>query len=205
MRWFKGKTFVANERLFRGDLALWFPNLRGRTLEGVEKDTTVVLEGRVSVVAVYSSGWAENQVATFVGREHNPVLHEVLRAAGQKAQLVEVNVEPNVLKWWVLRVFMGRLKKMKEVEDWGRYFVVRFGFGEEIREAIGALNSRVGYVYLLDRECKIRWAGSAKALDEEKESLVKGLKKLIAEEKGGKIGGVSRPRADSVVEEKTVV
>ncbi|KAK3099055.1 Mitochondrial ATPase complex subunit atp10, partial [Teratosphaeriaceae sp. CCFEE 6253] len=38
MRFHKGKVFVAPERLFRGDVALWFPNFFGRTLEkGAEK------------------------------------------------------------------------------------------------------------------------------------------------------------------------
>ncbi|KAF1356985.1 ATP10 protein-domain-containing protein [Delphinella strobiligena] len=183
MRHFKGKTFLSNERLFRGEHALFFPNLRGRTLksEGEKEDTTTVLKGRVSVVAVFSSGWAENQVRTFIGKKENAALHEVLGKEKDVAQLVEINSEPNPLKWWILRAFAYRLRAMIEKADWGRYFVVRRGFEEDIREAIGALNSKVGYVYLLDQECRIRWAGSAKAMDDEKESLIKGLQRLVKE------------------------
>lgn len=206
MRHFKGKTFLANERLFRGPQAMFFPNLRGRTLEGKEGDTTGVLEGRVSVVAVFSSGWAENQVKTFVGKEENPGLHEVLReGAGAGAQVVEVNVETNALKWWILRLFTGRLRGMREKKDWNKYFVVRRGFGEVLREEIGAMNSRVGYVYLLDRECRIRWAGSARAMDDEKESLVRGLRRLLAEPKIGKKDVEAKTeKADSVMEPETL-
>lgn len=201
MRHFKGKTFLSNERLFKAEHALWFPNLHGRTVDAAQKptgeDTTDVLRGRVSVVAVYSSGWAENQVKTFVDAAQNPGLSEVLKQDGDVAQLVEVNVEPNPMKWWILRLFGYKIKAERAREQWGRYFIVRKGFTEEIREAIGALNSRVGYVYLLDRDCKIRWAGSAKAMDDEKESLVRGLRRLVAEAKG-----VKMERKDSVVQEQ---
>ena len=43
------------------------------------------------------------------------------------------------------------------------------------RENIGLLNDKGGYVYLVDQECKIRWAGSAIAEPKEKESLVVGM------------------------------
>jgi ATPase complex subunit ATP10 len=34
------------------------------------------------------------------------------------------------------------------------------GLSEDVRDAMGLLNSQVGYVYLVDTECRIRWAGS---------------------------------------------
>ena len=40
-------------------------------------------------------------------------------------------------------------------------------------------NPKVGHVYLLDKDCKIRWAGCGDANDEEKESLVKAVRRLI--------------------------
>jgi hypothetical protein len=36
---------------------------------------------------------------------------------------------------------------------------------------MGMTNSRVGYVYLVDEECRIRWAGCADAMKEESEAL----------------------------------
>jgi len=50
-----------------------------------------------------------------------------------------------------------------------------------VREVIGVVNISAGNVYLVDKECKIRWAGSGPATEEEKIALVKGLKRLIAE------------------------
>ena len=51
-------------------------------------------------------------------------------------------------------------------------------------------------MYLLDGECKIRWAGSGVASEEERESLVKSVKTLIAN-KGKK--PVQAPKGADVV------
>lgn len=216
MRHFKGKTFVAPDRIFRAEHALWFPNLRGRTLEkegkrkdAEKRDTTVVLRGRVSVVSVFSSGWAENQVKTFCGKVENPGLHAVMEEDSAKGvvQMVDVNIETNVLKWWILRAFVYRLRGLKEKGDWEKYFLIRRGIGEEIKEAIGLLNNKVGYVYLVDPECKIRWAGSARAEEDEKMGMVKGLRRLVAEAKQGTPAPnqVKEEKADSVLEPDVVV
>ena len=50
-----------------------------------------------------------------------------------------------------------------------------------MRDMMGLLNSRVGYVYLLDSRCRIRWAGSGRAEGGEKEGLVRGVGRLLEE------------------------
>ena len=67
------------------------------------------------------------------------------------------------------------------LEEQRRFFLVRRGLNEIMKEAIGLLNDKGGYVYLVDQECRIRWAGSAEAEDREKEWMVKGLKRLCQE------------------------
>lgn len=197
MRFFKGKVFVAPERLFRAESALFFPNFFGRTLrKGVEKrdkgdgfgglgrDTVEVMKGKVSIVSFVSNAWAVNQVRTFCGAKEgeNPGVRDVLESNVDVAQRVQINHESNVLKYWVLRLFgMGSLRRVRTVEEQERYFIVRRGVSEIIKEAIGLLNDKGGYVYLVDTECRIRWAGSAVAEEKEKESMVRGLKRLIAE------------------------
>jgi ATP10 protein. len=47
------------------------------------------------------------------------------------------------------------------------------------------MNSKVGYVYLVDSHCRIRWAGSGPAEASELETLNNGLAKLLAEKKAG--------------------
>ncbi|KAF2796159.1 hypothetical protein K505DRAFT_323532 [Melanomma pulvis-pyrius CBS 109.77] len=180
----KGKTFLANSRIFRQDMALYFPNFHGGTLEAGTADTTPVLSGKVSVVRVYSSVWGEAQVETFTGTKENEELHELLRQSGDVAQQVDVNIEENWIKAWIIKLFQWRLRKLRRKEDWGKYFVVRRGVSDLIRETIGLLNGRVGYVYLVDKDCKIRWAGSGDAEGTEKDDLTKGLQRLIGEQRG---------------------
>lgn len=94
-------------------------------------------------------------------------------------QKVEINVEPDWMKALIVRIFMGGIRKQRQEEDWQRYFLVRKGVSEEMREAMGMANSKVGYVYLVDWRCRIRWAGSADAEGSEKEGLVAGVQRLL--------------------------
>ncbi|EDN06883.1 conserved hypothetical protein [Histoplasma mississippiense (nom. inval.)] len=184
MRYHKGKTFISNNRLFKADKAFYFPNISGRTLSPTApiQDTTPILRGKVSVVSIFSSLWAERQAASFVGPLKNPTLHRVLKDAPKEAQRVEINFEDNVLKAWLIRLFMWRMRKSMPKEQHEKYFLVRQkALTDSLREQIGMMNSKVGYVYLLDHECRIRWAGSSIAEEGELDSLNNGLRKLIDE------------------------
>lgn len=176
-----GKTFMANAKIFKKEVALYFPNLRGDTLKGKGADTTNVLKGKVSVVNVYSSQWGEAQAQTFTGKRVNAQLHQFLESSRHIVQMVDINIEENSLKAWIIALFHWRLRRMKAKEEWGKYFVVQKGVSEKIRETIGLLNGRVGYVYLVDPDCKIRWAGSGNAEGSEMEDLNRGVAKLVAE------------------------
>ncbi|RYP90541.1 hypothetical protein DL770_003303 [Monosporascus sp. CRB-9-2] len=188
MKFHKGKTFVAPPRLFRAEPSLYFPNLYGQTLLKNEgpRDTTPALRGRVSVVSMFSSAWAEDQAASFASAEANPALGALLAANADRAQRVWLNVEEDPLKAWLIRLFLGGLRRRIGEPNWGRYFIVRRGISDEIREAIGCLNSKVGYTYLLDGECRIRWAGSGPSEDHEREGLVKAVRRLLDEEKASR-------------------
>jgi mitochondrial ATPase complex subunit ATP10 len=178
----KGKSFLSPPRLFRGDVSLYFPNLIGKTLLKSRKehlDTTLAIAGKVSVVAIFNSVWGDAQAQTFISKRLNPELHAVLEKNPGKAQLVQINIEENWLKRWLIYLFKWRLRKQVGKESWGRYFIVSKGASTDIRESIGLLNSKVGYVYLVDPECKIRWAGSGESLPEEREGLAKGVQRLL--------------------------
>ena len=202
LRFHRGKIFKSNERLFRADVSLWFPNFFGKTLrkdaeriqdltggsrndgyKGLGRDTCEVMEGKVSVVSVVSGTWAQDQVDTFVDEKQNPELHQVLRENRDVAQRVWINREDNTLRWWILQAFRSNLRSQLSSDEQDRYFMVRRGVDDVMKESIGLLNEKVGYVYLVDSDCKIRWAGSADAEPAEQESMVKGLRKLIQEAK----------------------
>jgi ATPase complex subunit ATP10 len=127
--------------------------------------------------------WAEQQVATFTGLEKNPQLYEILQSNPSLAQKIDVNVEENVMRAWLVRMFMWRMRRQSPPEQHGKYFLVRKGLTDGLREAIGMLNSKVGYVYLLDDACHIRWAGSGPAELSETESLNNGIRRLVEEKR----------------------
>ncbi|KAK3669515.1 Mitochondrial ATPase complex subunit atp10 [Recurvomyces mirabilis] len=196
MRFFKGKVFIAPERLFRGDVSLWFPNFFGRSLRrdverrggirdgygGLGRGTTEVLRGKVSVVSVVSNDWAAKQVDTFCSIEQNPELQVVLAEEEELVQRVEINWEGNWLKWWILQLFAApNLRRTRSLFEQERYFMVRRGVSDMMKEGIGLFNDKGGYVYLVDGECRIRWAGSAEASEGEKRSLVEGVRRLVKE------------------------
>jgi mitochondrial ATPase complex subunit ATP10 len=182
MRHQKGKIFLANNKMFKAEASLYFPNLQGITLEGNEiKDTTQVREGIVSIVTVFSSIWGENQIKTFMGAEHNPEVQELLTQSNGLAQRVDINIEENAVKYGLVKLFKADIRRKMPPPQYGKYFVVRKGVSDEIRERIGLLNSKVGYVFLLDKDCKIRWAACGEAQTLEKDCLVRNLRKLIAD------------------------
>lgn len=185
MRYHEGKTFLSNPRLFKRDKSLYFPNMYGITLASPKQpqNTTPLLRGRISVVNVYSSVWAETQVGTFTGPQQNPGLYEALEKCGgpEVAQKVDINLEENSLKAWLVRMFMWQMRGKLPKEQHERYFLVRKGFTDANKESIAMLNSKVGYVYLLDENCRIRWTGSGPAREEELSALNKGVLKLLEE------------------------
>ncbi|KAF7540838.1 hypothetical protein G7054_g1012 [Neopestalotiopsis clavispora] len=185
----KGKTFISPPRPFKGELSLWFPNLFGTTLSKTDwgpHDTTPIMAGKVTVVSVFSGQWAEGQAKSFVSPEANPELQAALKEHKDKAQHVRINIEEDGLKAFLIKLFTSSIRKTVPEEDWNKYFVVRKGVSDEVKEAIGMLNSKVGYVYLLDGECRLRWAGSGYSESHERVGLVTGLLRLLDEEKGAK-------------------
>lgn len=81
----------------------------------------------------------------------------------------------------LIGLFMGSLRRLLGEENWGKYFLVRRPVSDEIREAIGLLNAKVGYVYLVDKDCRIRWAGSGNSEPGERHGLVTATRRLLTE------------------------
>ena len=175
-----GKAWTAPSMLLRAERAGFFPNLQGRTLErgaGAHVvDTTAVLGGKISVVSVYSGTWAARQAASFV--DGHGGLREALVGSAQR---VDINVEENALRAGLVSLFLGGLRRAVERERWGRYFLLRRGLDDRIRGALGMGNGKVGYVFLVDWDCRVRWAGCGRAEEAERVSLIRGVRRLVDE------------------------
>ncbi|TEA16464.1 Mitochondrial ATPase complex subunit ATP10 [Colletotrichum sidae] len=183
MQFQEGKSFIAPPAPFKSEVSLFFPNFVGQTLSkdtNNTRDTTRALLDKVTVVAMYSSKWAEDQVQTFISPEANPALHELL-AKHKNTQLMQLNIEDNKFKAWIVRLFMNNLRKQIPEQNWDKHLLVPRGITTEISESIGYLNSKVGYVYLVDNLCRIRWAASGTSQPDERDSLVKSVKLVLHE------------------------
>ena len=206
---------MSSDRLFKREKALYFPNIWGQTLseegDGPDggRDTTPVLSGKVSIVAMQSGRWAQQQVASFLNEKSNPVLEQMFAENVERIQRVDVNMQGDLARAWLVKLLKFSLKRQVPKERWSRYFLVKLprdvrkGLDEETRDAMGLLNSNVGYVYLVDSDCKIRWAGSGDAWEGEVAGLNGAVQRLLQEEKSlkGGIGtvrsAVPKPRLDA--------
>jgi ATPase complex subunit ATP10 len=186
LKYAEGKGWIANERLWKREASLYMPNLVGRTLDNVgdgeaggRRDLVDVMKGRISIICIFSKTWAENQVKTWIS---SPEIQDLIKDNSNPTQIIEVNVEEARLYRAVLKMFEGRLRGMRRKEDWDKYFFLT-EIPRNVMEAIGVMNSKAGYIYLVDGECRIRWAGSGGAEGGEREAFEKGVRKLIEERK----------------------
>lgn len=159
--------------------------MQGLTLASPKeaKDTTTVLRGKISIVSIFSNRYADTHVDSFLDAQKNPKLEKVLRSGGQDVQRIYINVPDNRMLLWLVRFCMSSIKKSYPETEHDRYFLVRDGFDDQLKEAIGIMNKVVGYVYLVDADCRIRWAGSGNALPEELTTMNLALQKLISEQR----------------------
>lgn len=182
----RGKLWLSSPKLFKAGSALYYPNMQGYTLANTSgmSDTTSVLSGKISIVSVFTGLWAEEQAKTFVSEEANPELARIVE--GANVRRVWINIEEDWMRAGLLRLFLGGLRKKIRESEWGRYFVVRRGLEDAVRQDMGMVNAKIGYVYLVDERCKIRWAGSGDAGEGEREGLLGCVRRLVDVGKGTK-------------------
>lgn len=178
-----GKFWIAPGAFFKKDKSMYMPNFWGQTLSsGIESsDTTSVLLGKVSVVRVFSSVVGEAQTKSFFD-----VDPDKLDEAKEGFQLIDINNPDSVVKEWIVKLFKGKLKKQVIPSRHNHYFICRKGITNSLRNSIKADNVYGGYVYLVDADCKIRWAACGVATADEKANLARFIKALNAEQKDAK-------------------
>ncbi|GME99412.1 unnamed protein product [Ambrosiozyma monospora] len=182
----KGKLFQAPISFFRKDKALYFPNFTTRTLEDKTVELMDVLsKNKITILRVVST---ESGVETTEDYFKVPKSEEnYLTEAGLKqlhqefpnTQIVQLTLSDRWSKHFVHTfVTPSKLRKTLPEELHSRYLVA---FRDKVldrdsRERLLITNTYSGYVYLIDDQFKIRWAGSG--LPEPKE--VSGMWKAVA-------------------------
>lgn len=114
-------------------------------------------------------------------------------------QFIQINLQENLLKSFLVNLFANSLRNVVPPSLQANYLVSSQNM-EYVREPLGMTNSKVGYVYLIDENLRIRWGGCADATAEESQALESCtgvlLKRLEKKPKGGHLSqleGASMP------------
>ncbi|KAK9470613.1 ATP10 protein-domain-containing protein [Dipodascopsis tothii] len=174
-----GKDWVGPPSYFRADRALYMPNFFGRTLASSKPSgTTDVLRGKVSIVRVYTSVSGGAQAASYFESEAAAVGDE---PADGGYQIVDINMPESAIKDGLVRLFEGNLRRTFGPARHSRYFIVRAGVSADLRRALGIGNKYTGYIYVVDRDCRVRWAACGAAIGPEREWMWKAVRGLVKE------------------------
>ncbi|RUS32173.1 ATP10 protein-domain-containing protein [Jimgerdemannia flammicorona] len=175
-----GKMWEASTKLIKKDKANYMPNFRGVDLYNNQVNTTDRLHGKTSLMAFVFARFGEPHAASFV----DPFL-EVY--GGQKnIQLIEVrfevravmmNVQENKLKSLILRAFVPSIRK-NTAEARRANYILLYQNIERLRKPLGMYNQYLGYVFLVDSECRIRWAAHGLATLPEVKTMLAAVRAL---------------------------
>ncbi|GAA6002523.1 hypothetical protein JCM10207_001161 [Rhodosporidiobolus poonsookiae] len=177
-----GKAFIAPKTLIREDLSLYFPDIEGTSLATKDKvHTTDMFEGKVSLVAFSSFRSSEEHINSFV----RPALSDMKDESA--FQYVYINLQENPLKSFLVSMFISSLRKTVPPEHHATYLLSHQSL-EYLREPMGMTNQHVGYVFLVDWNKKIRWAGCSWATLDEEENLRRCAHVLVERFKAAKAG-----------------
>lgn len=84
---------------------------------------------------------------------------------------MQVNLQENTLKAYLLSLFLSSLRSQIPQQHQAAYMLSGQNIEME-RQALGLHNKHVGYTYLVDPACRIRWAGCAFAEQAERNALI---------------------------------
>ncbi|WVF72652.1 hypothetical protein IAT40_007470 [Kwoniella sp. CBS 6097] len=174
-----GKLWIAPNVLIKDERALHFPNIEGRSLLGKDTHTTDLLRGKTTIVSIITTRLSEEHEQSFV----QPVLEDV--AGHPDFNFLQINHQDNKLKSMLISFLTSSLKRTVPEERWGSYLLARGEWPErDLKQPLGIENKLLGYIYLVDPNLKIRWAGCGQATREEAQALRRATAVLLGRMKG---------------------
>ncbi|KAF9434650.1 Mitochondrial ATPase complex subunit atp10 [Entomortierella beljakovae] len=175
------KLWKATENMISADKALYMPNIIGTSLKTTDPIELVdILRGKISLVAISGTRFGEEQIETFM----TPFLNKwPAKGGNSKIQLVELNIQENPLKAGLVRMMVPFVKKTIPPERHANY-VLHYKSISHLKDPLSMPNSYLGYVFLVDSNCKIRWGAHGKGSDIEIKTLLDSVQRLS--ERGGR-------------------
>ncbi|KAI7905517.1 ATP10 protein-domain-containing protein [Cokeromyces recurvatus] len=160
MRKHGGKMYFANTQLIKPEKAGYMPNFEAQNLSREKMNTTEKLVGKTTLMTFVSASFGAPHVDSFI----KPFLEKYKDS--EDIQVVEVNVQENILKQLLLKAFVPSLRRKLPQERRKNYCLIFKDIGR-VRRMLGMTNQYIGYVFLIDEDCKIRWTAHGEATPEE--------------------------------------
>ncbi|KAG0000887.1 Mitochondrial ATPase complex subunit atp10 [Entomortierella chlamydospora] len=175
------KLWKATENMISADKALYMPNIIGTSLKTSEPIELVdIIRGKISLLAISGTRFGEEQIETFT----EPFLKKWPMGEGNsKVQLVELNIQENPLKAGLVRIMVPFVRKNIPEERHANY-ILHYKSIKHLKDPLSMPNSYLGYVFLIDSNCKIRWGAHGKGTETEVKTLLDSVQRLS--ERGGR-------------------
>lgn len=151
----KGKIFNSPQLLFKSSRALYFPDFFESTLTGNKRLLSdVTSQSAVTVVRVFSAVLGQKSCDTWTTTDY------------PDTTVVDINVPQTWFKLCLVRLSRSLLKRAVPAPRHPTYFIVPESvFDFRVRQKLLCDNMCLGYIYVLDRESRIRWLASGDAGD----------------------------------------
>ncbi|KAF8940656.1 ATP10 protein-domain-containing protein [Dissophora ornata] len=175
------KLWKGTANMIQADKALYIPNIIGTSLKTSEPVELVdLLRGKISLVAISGTRFGEEQIETFM----QPFLKRwPMGQANSKVQFVELNIQENPLKAGLVRMMVPFVRKTIPEERHANY-MLHYKSIKHLKDPLSMQNSYLGYVFLVDSNCKIRWGAHGKGTEAEIKTLLDSVQRLS--ERGGR-------------------
>ncbi|KAI8069411.1 ATPase assembly factor ATP10 [Gongronella butleri] len=160
MRKHGGKMYFAPTQLTKPEKSGYMPDFEGSDLQRQTTHTTDKLLGNITLMSFVYAKFGEDHVNSFI----NPFLAKFKDVPG--VQTLEVNVQENYLKQYILKAFVPSIRKSLPAERADNY-VLLYKDIKKTRKMLDMTNEYIGYVFLIDQDCKIRWMAHGDATPEE--------------------------------------
>lgn len=165
-----GRIFSAPKFMFTPESSLYMPNIRGNRLDDGSNLNTSLLallsKTSPNVVRIFSSQAGRAQLDGFV---------DGVDFAALQTNRVDVNVPTSWINRLLVRAFSGKIQRAGSDV---KYLLADEKLNTETRQALCAPNDLAGYLYVVDKNHKIRWAAAGAPIEDEKKRLVSYLKEL---------------------------
>lgn len=175
-----GKILSPPPSYFREDKSLYFPTFQCTNLNKTTHNLSAVLQGKVSILRVFSAKSGEEQINSYVSEYLDEDGYKKLQETHPNVQIVDVNV-PTVNSSIFAKILVSSIRKNIPPSRRETYYVVEKNlFSASVMKTLKCENKCAGYLYLIDANGKIRWVTSGAATDAEKSCLwtaVRGLQK----------------------------